>query len=163
MTAVSSEQFAHRFHDLPASRGTTCAFIPAPAERLADIAACSAGERLYHMRLTALCRNHDHWNAFHVLDSRKLFDKLQAVHHRHVDIAKDQIDLAVPEHSKRLSAIPGLEYVAEVNARLAQRAFHDLSHDRGVVNNESTYGHKYSFLSRKKRGWVPALLRPAFS
>src|SRR6267154_530459 len=131
-------------------------------ERLSDIAARSAGERLYHMRLTALCRNHDHGHAFRVLDSWELFDKLQAVHHRHVDIAKDQIDFAVPENSKGLSAIPGLEYVAEVNARLAQRAFHDLSHDRGVVNNESPYGHKYSFVSRKKRGMGCCFITLAF-
>src|SRR5712672_1600903 len=111
-------------------------------ERFADIPTRAAGECLHHMRFTTLSCNHYSGNVFRVYYSRELLDEFQPVHHRHVDIAKDQINLAFVKHAKCLSTIPSLEYFAQVNAGLSQRALYNLSHHRGVVNDQSAYGHE---------------------
>src|SRR5579863_1230355 len=111
-------------------------------ERLANIAASPVGQGLHHMRLAAFRCNHHYGHVFGVRYSRKLFDELQPIHHRHLDVAKDQIDRVFLESGDRLSSIPSLEYLGQVDACLAQRPLHDLSHDRGIVDNQSSYGHK---------------------
>src|ERR1700686_4615457 len=94
------------------------------------------------MRLAPLGGNHDNGHTFRVRHPWKLLDKFQAVHDWHVDVTKDQIDRVFLEDNECLSSVPGLEYLGQVQARLAQRAFHDLSHHRGIVDDQSTYGHK---------------------
>ncbi len=59
--------------------------------------------------------------------------------HGHVDIAKNQIDPVFLEDTKRLGAVAGLQDLCQLDAGLAQRALHDLSHHRGVVNDEGMY------------------------
>src|SRR5271157_482292 len=116
---------------------------------LADVTASPAGQGLYHMRLAALRCNHDHGHVFRLRHSRKLLDKLQPVHDWHIDVTKNQVNLVFREHSQRLGPVACLEYFAEVDAGLAQRAFHDFPHDRGIVHDEGTYAHEKVLILRK--------------
>jgi len=83
-----------------------------------------------------------------------LFDELQPVHHGHVDIAKNQLDPVLLEDAKRFGAVSGLQYLCQLDAGLTQRALHDLSHDRGIVDDEGMYAvhEAVSILGRQSVG-----------
>jgi len=54
------------------------------------------------------------------------------------------------------SSIAGLQYLGQVDPRLAERAFHNLSHNRGIVNDQSTYRHDVALtLHWKMTGYSP--------
>src|SRR5208283_3848203 len=96
----------------------------------------------HHMRLASFGRDHDHGNSLGILHSGELLDEFQTIHHRHVDVTKDQINLACLKNGKRFGSVSSLGYIAQLDTRLTQRALYDLSHDRGIVDDESTYGHE---------------------
>ena len=96
-------------------------------EWLSDVASCPSGKRLDHMAFATLGRDHDNRNPLRILNPGELLDKFQAIHHRHVDIAKNEIHLIVLNGSQRLSSVflpqapgPGS---GRLDAKSAQRFF----------------------------------------
>ena len=60
----------------------------------------------------------------------------------HVDVAENQIDLALLQDGQGFSPIASLEHLCEIHPRLPKRALDNLSHHRGIVNDEcANVGH----------------------
>src|SRR6185437_4553534 len=110
-------------------------------KRLANVSPRTTRKSLDDMGLAAFGGNHHHRDIFSIFYTGKLLDEFDAIHHRHVDITENQIDSAVFEHTKGFGAIACLQDITEIDACLAERALHNLPHDRGVVNYERTYRH----------------------
>jgi len=88
-------------------------------EWLPNVATRARGQGLDDVRLTAFGCNHDHWDVFCVRHARKLLDEFQSVHDRHVDIAKDQIDLILLKDNQCLRPVSGFQDRSQIDARLA--------------------------------------------
>jgi hypothetical protein len=63
------------------------------------------------------------------------FEEFEAVHHRHVDVAEDDVERAFLNFDESFGAVAGFEDFAEVEAGLAQGAFDDFAHYGGVVHD----------------------------
>ena len=110
---------------------------------LADVTPRATGERLDDVRFAAFGGDHYDRNIFCTVNTGKLLYELNAVHNGHVDIAENQIDLTILKRAQRLCAVAGVEYFAQIDARLAQGALDNFSHDRRIINDEGTYGHMW--------------------
>src|SRR5882757_2003783 len=108
-------------------------------EGFANIAPRAVRKGLDYMRFAAFGRDHNHRHIFRILNARKAFDKLQSVHYRHVDVAKNDVNLTFLKDGQRFRPVPGFDYLAKLDAGLPQRALHNLTHDGGIVHNEGAY------------------------
>src|SRR5258706_7115122 len=66
-------------------------------EGLPDVSARPVGERLHDFGLAAFGGDHDHGRTFRHPAGTEPLEKLQPVHHRHIDVTKHQIDGIVLE------------------------------------------------------------------
>ena len=88
-------------------------------ERLTDISLGPSRKSAHHIRRASFRRNHDDRNAQGKPLLLSFFDKLQPIHHRHIDVAEDQVECVVaacrlPQHRQRLYPIAGLDHISQV-------------------------------------------------
>src|SRR6476661_4499619 len=91
---------------------------------------------MQNVRLPAFAADHDDRNILCAFNVFQAAQKLDSVHHRHVEIAEDQVQLILCHNVQRIGAIVGLSHFREFNSRLLKAALNDLSHYRRVVNNK---------------------------
>ena len=78
-------------------------------ERFADIAFGSDGKRFDNASFTALGGDHDDGHALAGVELGEIAEKLETVHHRHIDIAEDDIERTFCDFDESFSAIAGFE------------------------------------------------------
>lgn len=89
----------------------------------------SCRERFNNPCFATLGSNHHNRDSPCRVDRGEIPEELQAVHHRHVDVAQDHIDRLFLNCSESFGAVAGFEDFRKVETGLAQRALDDLSHD----------------------------------
>src|SRR5450631_423597 len=92
------------------------------SEWFTDVTLGSKRESLHDVGLASLGRDHDNGNAAKLVNGLNLAYELQAIHDRHIDVAKDEIDLVGVKQSESVRSISGFENGTEVESGLTQRA-----------------------------------------
>jgi hypothetical protein len=105
---------------------------------LADVTFRTGRKRLHHVRLAAFRGDHDHWNSLG-LGGLQVANKLQSIHHGHIDVAENEVNGTLFQNSERLRPIPSFTDPGEIDPRLTERAFDNLPHNRKIVHDERAY------------------------
>jgi hypothetical protein len=105
------------------------------SEGLAEIAFGAGGESFDYAGFAAFGGDHDYWDAFGGWNGGESFEELEAVHYGHVDVGEDDVERTFLNFDEGFGAVAGFEDFAEVEAGLAEGAFDDFAHYRGVVHD----------------------------